>query len=185
MFISDVLFLKILADFEFANYADDSTPFSAKLGGKSVAKELEISSSILFTTLRNSYMKANTDKNHLLLSVNNITLQLILMEVLMNLPKCRMIMKAFITSQFGYCPLIWMLFNMFHSRTLNNKINSILERALRITHNDKKSTFEKLLSKDNSVSMHHRHMQVLATEMFKIKNNMASEILNEIFQNRT
>ena len=45
----------------------------------------------------------------------------------MDLPKCRMIMKSFITSQFGYCPLIL----MFHSRTLN-KINSIHEGALRI-----------------------------------------------------
>ena len=39
----------------------------------------------------------------------------------MDLPKCRVIMKSLITSQFGYCPLIWML----HSTALNNKINSI------------------------------------------------------------
>ena len=53
-------------------------------------------------------------------------------------------MKSFITSQSGYCPLIW----MFHSRTLNNKINSIHERALRITYNDNQSTFEELLNKE-------------------------------------
>ena len=98
----------------------------------------------------------------------------------MDLPKRRVIMKSFITSQFGYCPLIW----MFHSRALNNKINSIHERALRITYNDSKSTFEELLNKDNSVSILHRNLQVLAIEMFKIKNNMAPEFLNEIFQNR-
>ena len=39
-------------------------------------------------------------------------------------------MKAFITSQFSYCPLVW----MFHSRTLNNRINKIHERALRLGH---------------------------------------------------
>ena len=89
-------------------------------------------------------------------------------------------MKSFITSQFGYCPLIW----MFHSRTLNNKINSIHERALRITHNDRKSYFEELLRKDNIISIHNRNLQLLTTEIFKIKNNMAPEILNEIFQNR-
>ena len=44
-----------------------------------------------------------------------------------SLEKCRTLMKAFIESQFNYCPLIWML----HSRTLNNKINRIHERALR------------------------------------------------------
>ena len=74
---------------------------------------------------------------------------------------------------------------MFHSRALNNKINSIHERALRITYNDSKSTFEELLSKDNSVSIHYRNLQVLATEMYKIKNDMAPELLNAIFQNRT
>ena len=37
-------------------------------------------------------------------------------------------MNSFFTSQFNYCPLVW----MFHSRTMNNKIN----------HN-KTSSFEK------------------------------------------
>ena len=97
----------------------------------------------------------------------------------MDLPKRRVMMKLFITSQFGYCPLIW----MFHSRALNNKTNSVHERARRIIYNDK-STFEELLNKDNSVSIHDKNLQVLAIEMFKIKNNMAPEFLNEIFQNR-
>ena len=39
----------------------------------------------------------------------------------MNKRKRKLIMKSFVTSQFGYCPLIW----MFHRRRLNNKINSI------------------------------------------------------------
>ena len=56
-------------------------------------------------------------------------------------------MKSFVTSQFGYCPLIW----MFHSKTLNNKINFIHERALRITYNDRKTSFEELLRKYNTV----------------------------------
>ena len=90
-------------------------------------------------------------------------------------------MISFITFQFGYCPSIW----MFHNRTLNDKINSTHERALRITYNDRKSCFEELLRKINTVSIHHRNLQRLATEIIKIKNNMAPEILNEILQNRT
>ena len=50
----------------------------------------------------------------------------------------RMIMKSFIVSQFGYCPLIW----MNHNRSLNNNINRIHERTLRIVYIDKKSTFK-------------------------------------------
>ena len=71
----------------------------------------------------------------------------------MNVSKKRIIMKSFIESQFGYCPLIWML----HIRGLNNKINRIHERALRITYNDKSSSYSELLTKDRSVTIHHRN----------------------------
>ena len=52
----------------------------------------------------------------------------------MNVEQRRKIMKAFIASQFGYCPVVW----MFHSRMLNKGINKIHER-------DFSSTFEQLL----------------------------------------
>ena len=61
----------------------------------------------------------------------------------MNVEKRRIIMKAFIESQFGYCPLVW----MFHSQGINNKINRIHERPLRITYNNKSSSFQGLLDK--------------------------------------
>ena len=67
-------------------------------------------------------------------------------------------MKAFIQSQFGYCPLIWMC----HSRALNTHINRIHERALRIVYNDYTSTFNMLLDKDKSVTVHVRNIQTLA-----------------------
>ena len=86
-------------------------------------------------------------------------------------------MKAFVESQFGYCPLIW----MFHSRGLNNKINRIHERALRITYKDKSSTFQELLEKDNSVSIHHRNIQKLAIEIYKVLHGFSPPILNDIF----
>ena len=60
-----------MEDFEIANYADESNPFSAKLNHKSVVEELEISSSVLFTWLWNNYMKANIEKSRLLLSDSN------------------------------------------------------------------------------------------------------------------
>ena len=60
----------------------------------------------------------------------------------MNVSKKRITIKSFIESQFGYCPLIWML----HNRGLNNKINRINERALRITYNDKSSSYSELLT---------------------------------------
>ena len=73
---------------------------------------------------------------------------------------------------------------MFHSRSLNNKINCIRERALRIRYGDKTSTFQLLLEREHSVSIHHRNLQTLTTEMFKISNKLSLEIVKEIFQER-
>ena len=38
---------------------------------------------------------------------------------------------------------------------------------------------------DNSVSIHHRNLQVLATEIYKIKNKIAPEIMKDILHERT
>ena len=95
----------------------------------------------------------------------------------MDIQKRRAMMKSFITSRFSYCPLVC----MFHSRKLNDKINAIHERTLRIAYCDKHSTFQQLLEKDNSVSIHHRNLQVLATEMFKVNMNLSPDLMNDIF----
>ena len=50
----------------------------------------------------------------------------------MSFEKRRTLMKAFIESQFNYCPLIW----MFHFRTMNKKIIRIHERALRLVYSN-------------------------------------------------
>ena len=87
-------------------------------------------------------------------------------------------MKTFVFSQFNYCPLVWMC----HSRKLNNKINRLQERALRIVYNDKSSTFYQLLEKDKSVTIHTRNLQYLATEIFKVKIGISPIIMTEIFK---
>ena len=96
----------------------------------------------------------------------------------MTIEKRRIIMNTFINSQFGYCPLIW----MFHSRVLNNRINKIQERALRIVYDDHVSNFDELLQKDGSMTIHERNIQLLATEVYKTVNGYAPKIMNEVFQ---
>lgn len=64
--------------------------------------------------------------------------------------KRKMLMNAFFNSQFSYCPLIW----MFHSRSINANINKLHFRALRMVYRDYVTTFEELLNKDNSVTIH-------------------------------
>ena len=86
-------------------------------------------------------------------------------------------MKAFIDSQFGYCPLVRVL----HSRTLNLRINKIHERALRFVYNDSISTFKELLRLDKSFTIHGRNVQSLAIEVFKVVHNLSPEIMREVF----
>ena len=70
---------------------------------------------------------------------------------------------------------------MFHNKDLNNEINSLHERALRIKYSDKSSSIQDLLRKEISVSINHRNMKALVSEMFKAKNNIAPEVMKELF----
>ena len=95
----------------------------------------------------------------------------------MDFDKRKLVVNAFFSSQFNYCPLVWMC----HNRTYNNKINRLHERCLRLIYNDKQSSFEELLIKDNSVSVHHKSLQALAIEIFKVYCKMSPEIMQEVF----
>ena len=92
--------------------------------------------------------------------------------------KLRLIMKSFIESQFKYCPLVW----MFYSKKIHNRINKLHERALRVVYkNDDDLTFEELLVKDNSFSVHDRNLQKLAELMYKVKNGLCPLPVQNIF----
>ena len=91
--------------------------------------------------------------------------------------KKRMLFKSFIVSQFNYCPIVW----MYHGRGLNNKINNIHERALKIVYQDKNSSFKTLLKCEKSTSIHLKNFQHFATEFFKVRNDLSPGIMKEAF----
>ena len=53
---------------------------------------------------------------------------------------------------------------------MNNKINRLHERALRIAYKDFCSSFATLLEKDRSGTIHEKNLQLLMTETFKAIN---------------
>ena len=81
----------------------------------------------------------------------------------------RLILNSFITSHFSYCPIVW------------NERN-VHERALRTVYKDFNSSFQELLIEDNSLNIHHRNLQKLVTEIFKVKNGLSPELMNDIFE---
>ena len=70
---------------------------------------------------------------------------------------------------------------MFRAGTMNNKINSIDERGLRLTYYDQVSSFGELLKKDLSFSIHHRNIQSLAIELYKFFHSLSPSIMKNIF----
>ena len=71
---------------------------------------------------------------------------------------------------------------MFHGRTLNNKVNRLHERCLRIIYNDNTSSFTNLLEIDNLVSVHHRNIQVLVGELHKFSNGLSPKLVSDCFK---
>ena len=89
----------------------------------------------------------------------------------------KVLMHAFIMSQFNYCPLVWMC----PRRKLNNKINNLHYRALRMVYDDLTSSFEELLKKDDAVTIHQQNLRCLAVEMYKVANDLAPLFMKDIF----
>ena len=73
---------------------------------------------------------------------------------------------------------------MFCSRTSNKMINKIHEWALRLILNNHTSDFDTLLQNNNDICNHHRNIQTLMVEIYKIKNNLNPPIMDFIFERR-
>ena len=101
-----------------------------------------------------NFMSLKQRKLHALVRISNF----------MSLKQRKIIMNSFVSSQFNYCPLLWMC----HCRTLHTQINKIHERALRIVYKDEDLSFGELLEKSGSVSIHYRNLQLLAVEFLRL-----------------
>ena len=87
------------------------------------------------------------------------------------------ILKTFIASQFNYCLLVLLC----QSRGLNNKINNLHERALRIVFQDKKLDFETLLKNNKCVTIHVKNMQGIGI-IKRLSNTLPRKFLLTIYK---
>ena len=71
---------------------------------------------------------------------------------------------------------------MFRTKQLNNRINNLDEKALRVTHQGINSSFGELLNLDKSVSIHYRSIKYLLTEIYKAKMGPSPSLLSNIFR---
>ena len=73
---------------------------------------------------------------------------------------------------------------MFFSRTVNNRINRLHERAPRISYNDYTSTFDELLVQEDSANIHQRNLRALATELYKVYQILSPLFIRELFNEK-
>ena len=70
---------------------------------------------------------------------------------------------------------------MFCQRSSNTRINHLHERVPRIVYDDNESTFEDVLKKGNSVSIHHKNIRLFGIGLYKVKDNLSTHLMSEIF----
>ena len=95
----------------------------AKIGEHKIWEESKVK---LLAVIIDNKLNFEEHVNSLCNKPNKKLTALIRLVKFLSFEKKRNLLKAFIESQFKYCPLIW----MFHSRNLNNKINHLHERDL-------------------------------------------------------
>ena len=199
------MFFEIPENIDFVGYADDNILYTYSSKIDSGLTNLQGASEKLFSWCSTNHLVANAGKCHLLSSSNlpvdicitnkgrlnfdyyvNTLLKkanktyhaLARVSNYLDTKKRRVLMSAFVTSQFSYCTLVWMV----HSRTLNNRNDKICERALRLVYkNETFLSFDDLLKRGNSVSFQQKNLQLLATEICKTKNDLGPKIMKDTF----
>ena len=61
-------------------------------------------------------------------------------------------------------------------------LNHVHETALRIVYRNNSLCFDQLLQIDKSYNIHHKNIQTLAIELYKVKNNLSNQIMQEVFE---
>ena len=90
-----------------------------------------------------------------------------------------MLGKAFIDSLFNYAPLLW----MFCRKTLYSKIEKIHHKTLKVIY-ESNDTYENLLLRSNTVSVHQRHIRFLMIEIYKSISQFKPQFMWSFFTHK-
>ena len=118
---------------------------------------VQIDSELNFNNHLETIIKKGSQKLHVLIRIT----------LYRCISKRKLLINAFFKAQFSDCPFLWVC----HSRLMNNKINRLHNRCLRIIYDNKTSSFTDLLAKDGSVTINTRN----------IHKNMSTELMLGLF----
>ena len=99
----------------------------------------------------------------------------------LNLDSRMAIFRSFITSNFGYCSLVW------HACSANNtqKLEQLQLRALRFVYHDYASTYVELLETVRRPSLHLGRLITLATEVYKSVHKLNPPYVQDLYKRKT
>ena len=126
-------------------------------------------------------LKFDEHLSNVCLKVNRKLSALMRIKKYFDFKKISILFKGFFEAQFKYCPLTW----MFYSKSANRGINHLHERALSLIYDDYELTFEELLEKDGSFTIHHSNIQMLCIELYEIYHNLSQTIFGDLFRRNT
>ena len=89
----------------------------------------------------------------------------------------RVIVNSFILCHFNNCPLIW----IFCSNASQKKLEKVNERALRLALSDYTSSYDNLLIKAESTTIHIHSIRLLALEVYKTLHNLNPTFMKDYF----
>ena len=188
IFIND-LFLNVIKS-EICNFADDNTLYSFDKKLDTIFSNLKSDLENVLSWFEASSLKANPSNGKKINNSREIELlgividnQLKFKKHIENLcqkasfklyalrrirkflmvEKARILANAFINSQFNYAPLIW----MFASKTAINKILNIHYRTPQVVYREYRKSYEELLQINKDISIHQKHLRILALEVYK------------------
>ena len=91
--------------------------------------------------------------------------------------QAKLLYNSFILSQFNYCCIIW----MFCSKTTYKKIKQTQKSGLRVVYNEPHISLDKLLIRDQSISVHRKQINTLLTEIYKRFSGKNPYFMKSIF----
>ena len=98
----------------------------------------------------------------------------------LTLEKSKILACSMIESQFAYCPLI----RMFSSKTDMQRVDKVQYKSLLVVYNNYMATYDELLTLDNKLKVHQRHLQFLAIEIYKSKNKLNSSFMWKTYKEK-
>ena len=99
---------------------------------------------------------------------------------LLDQPSRLSIFRAYIMSNFNYCPLVW----HFCSKNNLSKLKRLQERALLFVYRDCKSSYEELLDLAKLQSLHLGRLRSLVTEIHKAVHEGGPPYVSSLFTER-